>query len=429
MAIRQYVDPRSLFCLTGMAVRLAQRLGLQRDGGQFGLTPFETELRRRLWWTLAGYDRRIGELTGSTITAISTGGDCKLPLNINDADLHLHAKESPTSYKGATEMMFALTRLEFSKAPGSDKMKGGSKETNPSSVSGFADSRSSSYMENLTAYMENTYLKYCDTKVPLHFFSVMMTRQNLSKLKVLSGFYRAAHAKNPIPAGERESLFVEAIKMLEYDSIMQTTEAIQPYIWYSHQHFPFPAYVFLVSELRSRTTGELCERAWDAMNENYERREMAKKPKSPMHTSFSSLFVKAWEAREAAEAQLGRSLAPLKIVTTMRQVVARLPPKPSQKLSTPNTGHSQFPSPAASSDSQPYYATSTLPEYPTGNIMMMGVDQNGMVMGGFSEGGDGGGGGAMQNGEFGDMDWNYLINQYSMPPPGAFIAQQWSQQT
>ncbi|KAK8080145.1 hypothetical protein PG997_007963 [Apiospora hydei] len=94
--IRPFIDPRSLFCLTGIGIRLAWRMGLHRDGQQFHLSPFEVEERRRLWWTLAGFDRRIGEITGSTLTAISTGGDCKLPLNINDADLHLHAKDSPT---------------------------------------------------------------------------------------------------------------------------------------------------------------------------------------------------------------------------------------------------------------------------------------------------------------------------------------------
>jgi hypothetical protein len=71
-------------------------MGLHRDGAPFGLSPFEVEQRRRLWWTIVGYDRRIGEMTGSTVTALSSGGDCRLPLNINDTDLHEFGKDAPT---------------------------------------------------------------------------------------------------------------------------------------------------------------------------------------------------------------------------------------------------------------------------------------------------------------------------------------------
>lgn len=184
MGIRHYIDPRSLFCLTGIAVRLAHRLGLHRDGAQFDLSPFEVEQRRRLWWTLVGFDRRIGEMTGSTITAISSGGDCKLPLNINDADLHLHAKDPPTSHTGATEMIFAMTRLEFSKGPGSDKMKSVLSEIGPQPAANVADHRILNYLERLATHLEDTYLKYCDPKVPLHYFTLMMTRQSICKLKL-----------------------------------------------------------------------------------------------------------------------------------------------------------------------------------------------------------------------------------------------------
>ncbi|GMF70128.1 unnamed protein product [Aspergillus oryzae] len=112
--IVQYIDPRSLFCLIGIAVRIATRLGLHRDGIRFGLSPFETEQRKRLWWQIVAFDKRIAEVTGSAITALSSSPtDCRLPLNVNDADLHIHAKEPPTPSTGATEMLFCLTRIEL----------------------------------------------------------------------------------------------------------------------------------------------------------------------------------------------------------------------------------------------------------------------------------------------------------------------------
>ncbi|OTB11646.1 hypothetical protein K445DRAFT_67853 [Daldinia sp. EC12] len=414
MGIRQYSDPRSLFCLTGIGVRLAQRMGLHRDGAQFNLSPFEVEERRRLWWNLAGFDRRIGELCGSIITAISNGGNCKLPLNIDDANLHLHAKDPPPPYTGATEMMFSLSRLEFAKAPGNDKMRGQSSETNPQAVASVADHRLSSYLERFSSHMEDTYLKYCDPKVPLHYMTLLMTRANICKLKIVSGFFRVAlTAPAPLPTAEREELFVEAIKMIEYDTMMQARDSLKGFLWYTNMHFPFPAYICLLTELRHRTTGELCERAWETICEHADRRKMTSHMRSPMHLSFSPLFVKAWDAREAAEAALGRTLAPPRLITHMRQIAARLPKTIRKRSPVPT------PSPKIPVISGAYVATAPTP--PEQSNMPGAVPL-------YPEGGDifGGGGGIPQidiNRQFanvfpelnigGEMDWNYLMQEYA----------------
>ncbi|KAI1814332.1 fungal-specific transcription factor domain-containing protein [Poronia punctata] len=334
--VRQYTDPRSLFCLTGIGVRLAQRLGLQRDGAEFGFSPFEIEERRRLWWNLAGFDRRIGEMCGSTITAISTGGNCKLPLNVNDADLHIDSKQPPMPQTGATEMIFSLSRLEFAKAPGHDKMKAKLSAANPQAVTNLADHRLDSYLDQFAHYMEETYLKYCDPKVPIHFMTLYMTRANICKSKVVSGFFRVAlMAPSPLPPSESEALVTEAITMIEYDSVIQAHERLKGFLWYTKMYFPFPAYVCLLCDLRTRTSGDLCERAWETIFEHAERRKMTTETHTPLHLAFSSLFVKAWDAREAAEAANGRTLVAPLLITIMRQHDARMPKKSKGKTQLP----------------------------------------------------------------------------------------------
>ncbi|KAI1404620.1 fungal-specific transcription factor domain-containing protein [Hypoxylon fuscum] len=417
LGVRQYSDPRSLFCLTGIGVRLAQRMGLQRDGAQFQLSPFEVEERRRLWWTLAGFDRRIGELCGSIITAISNGGNCKLPLNINDADLHLHAKDPPPPHSGATEMMFSLARLEFAKAPGNDKMRGQTSETNPQAIASVADHRLSSYLDRFSTYMEDTYLKYCDPKVPLHYMTLLMTRANICKQKIVAGFFRVAlTAPAPLPVAERDELFIEAIKMIEYDSMMQARDNLKGFLWYTQMHFPFPAYICLLTELRHRTTGDLCERAWQTICEHADRRKMTSHMRSPMHLSFSPLFVKAWDAREAAEAALGRTLAPPRLITHMRQIAARLPkttkkrtpvPTPSPKI--PVISGAYVPAVHTPPEQQQSLPTGTVPLYPDTDMFanMQPIDMNRQFATAFPD----------VNNFGGEMDWNYLMQEY-----GGFIA-------
>jgi hypothetical protein len=60
VALRSY-NPACSYNLTGLAARLAQSFGMHRDGRKLGLTPFETEIRRRLWWGICVLDTPASE--------------------------------------------------------------------------------------------------------------------------------------------------------------------------------------------------------------------------------------------------------------------------------------------------------------------------------------------------------------------------------
>ncbi|GMF85517.1 unnamed protein product [Aspergillus oryzae] len=113
-----------------------------------------------------------------------------------------------------------------------------------------------------------------------------------------------------------------AIEMLEYDNITHTAPSLRNFLWYTQLLVPLPGYVFLVGELRQRTTGELCERAWKAICVNYNDRGLIRKLRSPMHVAFGRMLLKAWNAHEEAEPQLGRNVQPPQLVTMLRERVA-----------------------------------------------------------------------------------------------------------
>lgn len=50
--------------MTAAVHRIAHGLGLHRDGTRFGLSPFETETRHRLWWSIYLLDLRASEYRG-----------------------------------------------------------------------------------------------------------------------------------------------------------------------------------------------------------------------------------------------------------------------------------------------------------------------------------------------------------------------------
>lgn len=48
--VRRHDDVKPVWTLTGVLIRMAHSLGIHRDGEKFGLSPYDTEMRRRLWW-------------------------------------------------------------------------------------------------------------------------------------------------------------------------------------------------------------------------------------------------------------------------------------------------------------------------------------------------------------------------------------------
>ncbi|KAK5998337.1 Aurofusarin cluster transcription factor aurR2 [Cladobotryum mycophilum] len=413
-AIRWFVDPRQVFCLTGIAVRIAQRMGLHRDPGGYGLAPFEIEQRRRLWWTLVGYDRRIGEMTGSTVTALSSGGDCKLPLNVNDSDLHMDGKEAPTPHTGPTEMLFALSRIELSMAVSSNSNRD-SARINPEKVASspqagrspgptirLAGQESPAYtLEGFCAHIEGTYLAHCDPKIPLHFFTLTMTRQALCKMRIINFLVRL-HSADSIPMKdvERDNHFHQAIEMIEYDNIVQSHDSVRQFKWYSMHHFPFPAYMFLVQELRQRSSGTNVERAWEAITINHDLRGLINNLHNPMHTAFGSLFVKSWTAFEEAQRNVGKEMTTPYFISVLRERMEKRRRARLENRADPSLD--QIPM------SLPRSQGSDFTTSPETNMMTPPIDQSagaGMM-------GAGMGAATSSPGEDTDMNWSYLMAEY-----------------
>ncbi|EED22597.1 conserved hypothetical protein [Talaromyces stipitatus ATCC 10500] len=110
--LRVHEVGRSVWVLNGLAIRLAQSIGLHRDGACFQLSPFETEMRLRLWWHLCVLDSRAPEDQGFQPTVDVMNRDLRLPLNVNDNQIYPGMTRFPVESDGWTEMSFFLIQTE-----------------------------------------------------------------------------------------------------------------------------------------------------------------------------------------------------------------------------------------------------------------------------------------------------------------------------
>lgn len=93
--MRQKYSPHSLWILTGVAIRIGQRMGLHSDGKSLGLPIFEAEMRRRVWWQIVLLDNRNAQLSGLKNSVVANFFDTNIPANINDSDLNPNMSEQP----------------------------------------------------------------------------------------------------------------------------------------------------------------------------------------------------------------------------------------------------------------------------------------------------------------------------------------------
>jgi hypothetical protein len=102
---------RAHSALVGTAIRLAECMGLHRDGSHYSMTPVEVNVRRLIWHQLCFLDMRTCEATGPRPQIRPGDYDTKLPLNVDDADLL--SENPPTEDKPYwTDMTLIRIRAE-----------------------------------------------------------------------------------------------------------------------------------------------------------------------------------------------------------------------------------------------------------------------------------------------------------------------------
>jgi hypothetical protein len=164
--------------MTAVTVRLAQLQGLHRDGTLFGLSPFETEMRRRLWWNICTLDRRAAEEQGSTALIWESSFDTKMPLNINDSDIHPDSTSFPEPVVGTSDMSFVLLRVEHWKAyPQFHKPSDSPEQLSQEKAAEYIRDKEK-ILESIKEHFETTYLRYFDTSVPFFWLLNTFTRQS-----------------------------------------------------------------------------------------------------------------------------------------------------------------------------------------------------------------------------------------------------------
>ncbi|OLN81899.1 putative transcriptional regulatory protein C139.03-like protein 10 [Colletotrichum chlorophyti] len=340
--VRREDDTRFCWTLTGLAIRIAQGLGIHRDGTNFNLPPFETEMRRRLWWAICTLDLRSAEELGSDLTIIDRSFDTELPSNLDDADIEPGMTETPRSRLGRTDCAVSLVRYEICAL--SRRL-----HTVGSAMAGVCPRDAASSLEErermlIEVYdrVEEKFLQHCFTDDdPLFWMAAMIARVIMAKMSLV--IYQPMLFPgngHELACDIRDRLFMSAIEIVEYNYILNTDPRCKQWRWLFQTYRQWHAIAYILMEAGRRPWSATSERGWEAVNNTLRfDRDPAEISRMADHMAvwvpLRKLSAKATKHREAEIVRLRAdpdAARQLDVEDRMNPIPARLGPVPGMEL-------------------------------------------------------------------------------------------------
>lgn len=223
----------------GIAIRSAEKMGLQRDGQLLGLSPLETEDRRRLWWQLQYLDLLLGVRSGSTSLSLMAPWDTKLPLNIEDEDINKETKTPPPERKGLTSLAYNLcTAWIISEQRG---FFGGKLGVSWPFLKAVPHATKHVMIDKLEDGLNSQFLQYCDLVRPLDTLIQISMRSFIAGMRMVT-LLPMAFSGDPSLADKDEhhrQLLEAAARTLEYTIAMNSRPELQHFRWWQESYFPW----------------------------------------------------------------------------------------------------------------------------------------------------------------------------------------------
>ncbi|KAI2641914.1 fungal-specific transcription factor domain-containing protein [Hypomontagnella submonticulosa] len=294
-------DRHAAWILNGVTVRIAQKMGLHRDGELLGLSPFETEMRRRIWWQILLLDAMYALMSGLGHSLLPRSYDTKPPLNINDSDLYPNMTTIQPR-DGPTDMIFRLICSEVTNimvdtpeihlvilqnemgldSPDPDKLEKACRRINE--------------LENTTT---DILMKYCDLSMgPIHILATQTKSIMVEKLRELICPMRNQPEWGNDIRTPKDNLFKLSITAGEQNLKSYQIPQTKGFLWFMMSHFQIEVFIYMVGQLSSRTSGQLVDRAWVAVDLFYQFHTELYDLSVKQHLAAAIFTIRAWRIRE-----------------------------------------------------------------------------------------------------------------------------------
>lgn len=253
------IGSTAVWRLMGLVTRTAISMGLHRDGSVFpGMKPFEAEMRRRLWWQICLLDARSGDAQTPEMSVGPATFDTRKPANLNDEDLYPAMAELPVPREGITDVSYCLIHCDLWRLQ-HDVMQ-------PSANRDGKDYRTEA-LRVARDKIRTDILQQLDPKSSWHIFLATYSRAMLLNIEIMSAQFRIQHSVSEswcesLKDATGTRLFLVSAAVIDtIDTLLSSTNTMG-WGWCTRSCIPWRPMLVLLVQLRVRSWGPTCERAW-----------------------------------------------------------------------------------------------------------------------------------------------------------------------
>lgn len=259
-----------MWTLVSLAVRIAQDLNLHRDGQATGFSPFDTEIRRRLWWQISVLDIRACEDRGSFPLIDHNLCSTKVPLNINDDDIYPDMRTPPPERIGCTDLSFSRLCQEasivaprfFSPVPASvddDEKRDRWQAEIQQGVEDFKET------------LHSKFVVHCNHAIPIQHVISQVVQIVTSEFWLLVHYPIQTRRYAFKSKATKQEILAVAITHLRVDYQLAIHPLSIKYKWYYETYVQWHPLAVALAELCVQTRGPQVDEAWTVVDAVYER--------------------------------------------------------------------------------------------------------------------------------------------------------------
>lgn len=231
--------------LVGAAVRMAECMGLNRDGSKaYNLSPLETHVRRLIWHQLCFLDIRTCEAQGPKPAIRREDYDTWLPDNCEEDQITASGTCQARPSDGWTSALFPVIRFEINemmRTIWADRRRLEARKMTPAQVL--------AKVEDFRRRMLEKYDQLLEERVPIQRYAKIVMHLLLYRLHVMVLHPYYANTASPMPQRLRCVLITSATMIIERAAQLESDPAFRTWHWYAGAYQQFQAALILATEM------------------------------------------------------------------------------------------------------------------------------------------------------------------------------------
>ncbi|KAL4737568.1 fungal-specific transcription factor domain-containing protein [Aspergillus similis] len=264
LCLRRCAASELVWTQAAVVVRIAQRQGLHRDGQHLGLTPFEIEMRRRLWWHICILDMLCSEDQGTDPQIWPGMFDTKLPTNFDGEDLTPDMPSLPLPRQGYTDITLCIAQCEIMPIL---HWAGKSLDHNTRQQS---SSKREELFSSLANRVETQYLRNFNLDIPIQWLTAVILRLTLSRAWLIHRLSTSAAHQDTKPTATNDEIFTMAVEIVNFAVLLEHNETTTQWAWLCSSYKQRHVVAFILSELCVRQITPETDYAWGVVTQLYD---------------------------------------------------------------------------------------------------------------------------------------------------------------